>query len=126
MYRTSLAYLKNWKTKAVRKPLVIRGARQVGKSFLVRMFAAESFENLLEINLETDLGAPSLFSSMDPAAILPLLEARYSQSVRLLSRQGGARGHPRRAAAPAPAVPGGRGNARISGGLHRSGGPPGS
>jgi predicted AAA+ superfamily ATPase len=82
MYRTSLAYLKDWKTKAGRKPLVIRGARQVGKSFVVRMFAAESFENLLEINLETDPGAPSLFASMDPATILPLLEARYAQRVR--------------------------------------------
>jgi predicted AAA+ superfamily ATPase len=82
MHRTSLAYLENWKTKAGRKPLVIRGARQVGKSFLVRMFAAKSFENLLEINLETDTGAPSLFASMEPATILPLLEARYGQRVK--------------------------------------------
>lgn len=82
MHRTSLVYLEDWKTRASRKPLVIRGARQVGKSFLVRMFAEKSFQNLLEINLETDAAAPSLFASMEPATILPLLEARYGQPVR--------------------------------------------
>lgn len=82
MHRTSLSYLEDWKTKANRKPLVIRGARQVGKSFLVRMFAEKSFQHLLEINLETDTGAPSLFASMEPSTILPLLEARYGQPVK--------------------------------------------
>ena len=82
MDRRALSHLNRWKIKAGRKPLVIRGARQVGKSFLVRMFAAEAFENLLEINLETDPLAPSLFKSMDPTIILPLLEARYGRSIR--------------------------------------------
>ena len=53
MYRAALAYLKEWKTRKSRKPLVIRGARQVGKSFLVRQFAQEEFKYFLEINLET-------------------------------------------------------------------------
>jgi hypothetical protein len=82
MYRTALAYLKTWKDKPSRKPLVLRGARQVGKSFLVRMLAAEAFDNLIEINLETDPEAPSLFASKDPRTIVPLLEARYGQTVR--------------------------------------------
>jgi len=82
MHRTALTYLDGWKTKPSRKPLVIRGARQVGKSFLVRMFAEKSFYNLLEINLETDSGAPSLFASLDPTTILPMLEARYGQPVK--------------------------------------------
>jgi len=78
MQRFALAHLLEWKTRPSRKPLVVRGPRQVGKSFLVRMFAAEAFGNhLLEINLETDRKAPSLFASMEPATILPLLEARY-------------------------------------------------
>jgi predicted AAA+ superfamily ATPase len=81
MYRTALAYLRTWKDKPGRKPLVLRGARQVGKSFLVRMLAAEAFDNLIEINLETDPDAPSLFASNDPRTIVPLLEARYGQTV---------------------------------------------
>ena len=43
MHRVALDYLKEWKDRATRKPLVIRGARQVGKSFLVRLMAREAF-----------------------------------------------------------------------------------
>ena len=39
MNRQALEYLKEWKTRQSRKPLVIRGARQVGKSYLIRQFA---------------------------------------------------------------------------------------
>jgi len=42
MYRTSLKALEIWKDKNRRKPLVIRGARQVGKSYLVHMFAKKT------------------------------------------------------------------------------------
>ena len=54
MYRVALDYLKVWRTRDTRKPLVIRGARQVGKSYLVRLFAKEHFQNLVEINFERD------------------------------------------------------------------------
>jgi uncharacterized protein len=82
MRRFALDYLKDWKSRASRKPLVVRGARQVGKSYLAHMLAEECFENLLEINLELESDAASLFSSMDPGRILPLLEARFGQPVR--------------------------------------------
>ncbi len=39
MYRKAEYHLKDWKVKSNRKPLVIRGARQVGKTYLVRSFA---------------------------------------------------------------------------------------
>ncbi|MCU0728458.1 MAG: ATP-binding protein, partial [Planctomycetes bacterium] len=81
MRRFALDYLQEWKTKPSRKPLVVRGARQVGKSHLVRMFASDVFHNILEINLEIDREAPSLFASKEPATILPLLEARYGTAV---------------------------------------------
>lgn len=50
--RSALQYLEHWKEKKRRKPLVIRGARQVGKSYLVRIFAKEAGLDLMEINLE--------------------------------------------------------------------------
>ncbi len=81
MHRFALEYLKEWKTRTSRKPLVMRGARQVGKSYLVRMLADQAFGNLLEVNLEAEPDAASLFASKDPAAIVPLLEARYGTSV---------------------------------------------
>ena len=81
MRRFALDYLQEWKKKPSRKPLVVRGARQVGKSHLVRTLAAEAFGSLLEINLETDREAPSLFASKEPATILPLVEARYGTAL---------------------------------------------
>jgi len=78
MHRFALDYLRQWKTKASRKPLVVRGARQVGKSHLVRMFAQAEFKHLLEINFERLAGAASLFESKAPTAICRLLEARFN------------------------------------------------
>ncbi len=45
--------LANWYSQKKRKPLVLRGARQVGKSTLVRQFAKNEKLNLVEINFET-------------------------------------------------------------------------
>lgn len=78
MYRMALDYLKEWKDRATRKPLVIRGARQVGKSFLVRLMASEAFSNLVEINFERMPDLASLFVSKTPRTILPLLEAKFN------------------------------------------------
>ncbi|MBM4080879.1 MAG: ATP-binding protein [Planctomycetes bacterium] len=82
MHRFALDYLREWKTRPTRKPIVVRGARQVGKSFLVRAFAKTEFENLLEINLERERDAASLFASKTPRTIVPLLEARFNTPLR--------------------------------------------
>lgn len=52
MKRIALSDLSNWFQREKRKPLVLRGARQVGKSTLVRQFAQQRGLRLLEINLE--------------------------------------------------------------------------
>lgn len=44
--------LVEWKKSSIRKPLIIRGARQVGKTSVVREFAKNNFDQLFEINLE--------------------------------------------------------------------------
>lgn len=80
MYRFALDYLKRWQVSSTRKPLIIRGARQVGKSYLVRMFA-ENFENCLEINFERDVDTASIFKLNDPAQICRLLETRFEQKI---------------------------------------------
>lgn len=71
MYRLALTYLKNqWITNHDRKPLVIRGARQVGKTWLVREFAKTIGKTLIEINFEATPTIKSLFDSNDPQEIL--------------------------------------------------------
>jgi predicted AAA+ superfamily ATPase len=53
--RSAEKYLDAWYRKTGKKPLVIRGARQVGKSTLVRQFAEDRGLVLNEINLERHL-----------------------------------------------------------------------
>lgn len=75
MHRFSEAYLKKWLFKKRRKPLILRGARQVGKSTLVRRFAVQNKLNLREINLERHLFLNNIFKTLDMDAIVRELEA---------------------------------------------------
>jgi predicted AAA+ superfamily ATPase len=52
MLKRDITYLNNWNNNKNRKPLLLRGARQVGKSTIVRLFAKEAGLKLAEINLE--------------------------------------------------------------------------
>jgi uncharacterized protein len=70
MERTLLRYLDTWLISSDRKPLIIRGARQVGKTWLVRHFAETSARRLVELNFEKQPSYASLFISNDPAQIL--------------------------------------------------------
>lgn len=54
-------HLLNWKSSKSRKPLVLRGARQVGKTFACRKFG-ETFDNMVEINFEKLKDAGKIFS----------------------------------------------------------------
>ncbi len=75
MKRHQLGFLQHWAQSKTRKPLVIRGARQVGKSTLVRLFAEQSNRNLIEVNLERYPQLGEVFASNDPHYILQQIEA---------------------------------------------------
>ena len=79
--RSALQYLKQWQNRVNRKPLVVRGARQVGKSFLVRIFAQEAGLDLVEINLELNDDCIGCFVSKDPFQIITLLELKISHKI---------------------------------------------
>jgi len=81
MKRRGLEYLKEWYSRKRRKPLVIRGARQVGKSYLVRMFAAENNLELIEINFEKYPEYGEIFESKDPQTIVSLLELKLQTTI---------------------------------------------
>lgn len=61
MRRKTLDFLREWKQKDSRKPLIIRGARQVGKTWLMKEFARAEYENFAYINFENDRQAKNLF-----------------------------------------------------------------
>jgi predicted AAA+ superfamily ATPase len=61
MKRTALRFLQQWKQKKTRKPLIIRGARQVGKTWLMKEFAQTEYENSAYINFEDNQSLKTLF-----------------------------------------------------------------
>lgn len=75
MYRNQLDFLANWHSRLNRKPLVIRGARQVGKSTLVKLFAEQSGRVLNEVNLDRYQELDSVFATKDPSKIIAEIEA---------------------------------------------------
>lgn len=75
MKRKQLESLGNWLNATDRKPLVIRGARQIGKSTLVRLFAEQTQRPLAEVNLERYPELNAVFESMSPGPILNQIEA---------------------------------------------------
>jgi len=81
MKRYYETHLQNWWQRLNRKPLVIRGARQVGKSTLVRQFASNQGLNLAEVNLERRSDLNDLFKTNDIHAIIMELEALAKTSL---------------------------------------------
>ncbi len=74
MQRQQLQFLYNWLHDKNRKPLIIRGARQVGKSTLVEMFAREYGKTLLNVNLERHPELSRVFSGKDPEQVIQQIE----------------------------------------------------
>ncbi len=75
MFARDVQYLLQWLGNKRRKPLIFRGARQVGKSTLVRLFAEAVNLSLHEINLERHLFLDNIFKSLDMTIIVRELEA---------------------------------------------------
>lgn len=62
MYRFAIEELKKWKARENRKPLIIRGARQVGKTWLMKEFGASSYEQTVYINFDSNTQMQRLFA----------------------------------------------------------------
>jgi len=75
MNRNQLKQLEYWLSKPNRKPLIIRGARQVGKSTLVQLFARQQQRALAEVNLERYPDLVSTFAHKDISRLINVLEA---------------------------------------------------
>lgn len=62
MYRYKIEELKKWKNKKDRKPLILRGARQVGKTWLMKEFGEKYYEKCAYINFDDNSRMLQLFS----------------------------------------------------------------
>lgn len=81
MQRSIETFLFEWLTSNTRKPLVIRGARQVGKTWTVRNFAVHASKQLIEINIEKQPEFVSYFNSNDPKKVLLNLSAALNKPI---------------------------------------------
>ncbi|MCW2928912.1 MAG: putative ATPase [Thermoleophilia bacterium] len=75
MRRNALDKLQSWRDSTTRKPLVLRGARQVGKTWLLQEFGRTSYEHVVYVNCQRDRTVAAVFEGdLDPDRILRGLE----------------------------------------------------
>lgn len=74
MYRKILSYLERWQKSEHRKPLILQGARQVGKTYSVLEFGRTHYENVAYFNFETHPKLAETFAeSISPDYLIPIL-----------------------------------------------------
>lgn len=76
MKRFAIKELVRWKESSRRKPLVIEGARQVGKTWLVKEFASQNYKNIAYINFEEQVYLRNMFTTdLDTTRIINAISA---------------------------------------------------
>jgi len=83
MYRTKIKELIAWKSAKNRKPLIVQGARQVGKTWLIKEFGETEFEQTIYINLEKEVHLQDLFlQDLNPQRIITTLEIFFQTKIK--------------------------------------------
>ncbi len=81
LHRCELDYLVEWHGRSDRKPLLMRGARQVGKSTLVKLLAQKQGVQCVTLDFEQHPEDAVLFASKVPTTILRLLSAQRNETL---------------------------------------------
>ncbi len=82
MYRKIFEYLKNWKEDPYRKPLILQGTRQVGKTHSVLTFGKKEYDNVVYFNFETDIRLKETFEeNITPDYLIPILSRISNQTI---------------------------------------------
>lgn len=82
MYRKIMDYLKEWKHSEHRKPLILQGARQVGKTYSILEFGRTCYENVAYFNFETNPKLNETFAeNISPDYLIPILSHIAGQTI---------------------------------------------
>ena len=82
MYRKIMGYLEEWKESIHRKPLILQGARQVGKTYSVLEFGRNHYENVAYFNFESNPKLAETFEeSISPDYLIPILSHIAGQTI---------------------------------------------
>lgn len=77
-----MEYFKEWKRSPYRKPLILQGARQVGKTYSILEFGREQYENVAYLNFETNpLLIKTFDENIDPNYLIPILSRISNQTI---------------------------------------------
>lgn len=82
MYRKITSFLETWKESRHRKPLILQGARQVGKTYSLLEFGRKYYENVAYFNFETNPKLNKVFEeNISPEYLIPILSHMASQTI---------------------------------------------
>jgi len=82
MNRHIFEKLRQWKQDKSRKPLILKGARQVGKTYTLKAFGDSEYENVAYLNFETSPHLHELFTgSLKPQDILKILSIELTAEI---------------------------------------------
>ena len=82
MQRQLMSELIAWKSRANRKPLLLKGARQTGKTWLLNEFACQQYRNVIRFDFMLEPSTRSLFDgNLDPKRIISQIELLRGQTV---------------------------------------------
>ena len=82
MKRALYKELLKWKSENSRKPLLLQGARQVGKTYLINKFAKNEYKNYIYLNFEADTTLRTLFdTSLQPYKIIESLSFYLNKKI---------------------------------------------
>ena len=82
LYRYITEKLITWKNSEYRKPLILRGARQVGKTYILKKFGEENYDGIAYFNFDHDENLYNLFTNTkDPKRILEQLAFIYGKAI---------------------------------------------
>ncbi|MGN0905823.1 MAG: ATP-binding protein [Bullifex sp.] len=83
MHRTAIKELLTWKEKKDRKPLIIQGARQAGKTWLMKEFGRIAYSDTVYVNFDSDSRLTNLFSSaLKPERLVMGLELYTGHTIK--------------------------------------------
>ena len=82
MYRKVMSFLEEWKDSRHRKPLILQGARQVGKTYSILEFGRIHYENVAYFNFETNPRLNETFEeNISPDYLIPILSHIAGQTI---------------------------------------------
>ena len=82
MERNAMKSLIDWKNKKNRKPLLLYGARQVGKTYLVKEFGNKYFKDIIYVNFENNNIVSNIIDeNIEPSYIIKNLEIVFNKKI---------------------------------------------